>query len=266
MELRSCNKGDNALDNLLVKTLTNELFQPMRLYYVIHNKTELIIYFKQLKCINHSSYLDNWMLMYTEEAAHIELKVSPNKIPKEARPLVIGALYIKDKKTLLIDVRSVERAEKIIEFVDRKIPRSIIEITHTAIYNKLVVASPNDPESVRDIDYDEIFDDQRMVVIDPEKTLQEMKAISEKYNDKSEVIKAIAQKSEEDFKKPLPEVEKFPIHFYEEGISGFRATCQFHQAIAVQHFLGNKDFSYYDLIQQVVYKNVDNDLMDEVTD
>ena len=41
---------NNRLGKTLVKTLTDELFQPMRLYYIVHNQEQLVSCFQHLKC------------------------------------------------------------------------------------------------------------------------------------------------------------------------------------------------------------------------
>ena len=241
----------------LVKTLTDELFQPVRLYYTIYNKPKLIAHFKNLKCIDYDADLDEGILMYIEEATDFNLNVAPNKIPKKAQPLIIAKLFIEDKNTLLIDLRSIERAAEIILFMDKHISQTVIKITHAAIYNKLISTSHRKFKDITNIDYDDLFNEKRITFNDPEKKISETKAIFASHKNKEEAIKALSQKTEDDAKKPLPEVEKFPIYYYEEGITHFKTACQFRQIIATQHFLGEKNFSFHDLIQELLYKNQD---------
>ncbi len=75
--------------------------------------------------------------------------------PKEAQPLIIATIYIENETTMLVDVRSIERAAKLIEFIDRYVPKSIAEVTHAAIYNQLISVSKDKmQEEVNDIDYE----------------------------------------------------------------------------------------------------------------
>ncbi|PIQ43420.1 MAG: hypothetical protein COV52_05335 [Gammaproteobacteria bacterium CG11_big_fil_rev_8_21_14_0_20_46_22] len=232
----------------LTRTLTHELFQPMRLYYVIYDLEKLQSCFKQLKCMSHDAPRE-WVLMYTAETSRLGLSIPPKQVPKEMQPLVIATCYIEDKQTLLVDVRSIERAEKIIRFIDRKVPREVAAITHAAIYNRLITTNPKNPT---DVDYDEIFNEQRITVIDPENFLQDMTTTSKQYDDKDQAREAVFRQIEENAKKLLPEVEKMPVHYYEEGIASFKMTCQMRQFIAMQHFLGNTEFSFYDIMQKMV--------------
>ena len=52
-------------------------------------------------------------------------------------------------------------------------------------------------------------------------------------------------------KQPLPEIERFPVHYYEEGIGTFTTTLTVRQFIAYQHWVGNTSYSMYDVIQEM---------------
>lgn len=158
---------------------------------------------------------------------------------------------------MLIDTRSIERAEKIIGFIDRHVPKTTAEVTYAAIYNKLVTVTKDDPETAIDIDYDDIFNQKNITVIDPEKAFRESEEIAAQYEDKEKRMQAIFQQTNDNAKKPLPTVEKFPIYYYEEGIESFKTACQMRQVIAMQHFLGKEDFSFYDLTQKLVRDSFD---------
>lgn len=241
-----------SAERILVKTLTEELFQPVRLYYILHDKHKLESYFKKLKCMLYDEDSNDWVINYMEEAVKIGLQIPPNKVPKKAQPLVIATIYIDNENTMLIDVRSIERAEKIITFIDKHIPKTVVEITHAAIYNQLITAGKDEPKSAVDVDYNDIFNQKNITVIDPEKAFREAEEIVAQYKDKAERMKEMIQKTEDDAKKPLPKVEKFPVYYYEDGIEHFKMACRMRQVIAMQHYLGNKDFSFYDLTQQLV--------------
>ena len=240
----------------LVKTLTDEFFQPMRLYYTIHDKQALECCLKHLKCMLYNENLNDWVVNYAAEAANMKLKVPPSKVPKKARPLIIATIYIDNEHAMLIDVRSIERAAKMIAFIDQYIPKKVAEITHTAIYNKLITVAGDDMKSVMDIDYDDIFNQKNVTVIDPEESIQESNDIAAQYEDKKERLEVFCRQTEDKAKKPLPTVEKFPVHYYEDGIDSFKTTCSMRQMIAMQHYLGHEDFSFYDLIQELAHKNI----------
>jgi len=243
---------------VLVKTLTNELFQPMRLYYTVHNKNQLETCFRNLKCLKYHEDLKDWVVEYADEAANLGLSVKPKQVPKEAQPLIIATIYIENETTMLLDIRSIERASKLIEFVDKYVPKNIAEITHAAIYNQVItVSGDKTQEGLNDIDYDDIFNQKNIFVVDPEKVIRDAEEIAGKYQNKDERLQAMIQKTQDDAKKSLPKVEKFPVHFYEEGIGQFSMTCQMRQVIAMKHYYGDVNYSFYDLTEEFLNKHLD---------
>jgi len=249
---KSNNNNLNSSEKILVMTLTDELFQPMRLYYIVHDKEKLKSLLKNLKCVEYDENLKDWVIYYADEAAKIKLKVPPSKVPKQARPLVIATIYIDNEHAMLIDIRSIERASKLIEFIDKYIPKAVVQITHAAIYNQLISSLKDAPKSAIDVDYDVIFSQKNTTTKDPEKYAKELKAFAAK--NKKERIQALIKRNEGESKKQLPKVEKFPVHYYEEGIDSFNVTCRMRQVIATQHYLGNEDFSFYDLVHKMVHQ------------
>ena len=75
--------------------------------------------------------------------------------------------------------------------------------------------------------------------------------------DPDEKIHALAKRSEEETRKQLQKVEKFPVYFYEEGIQRFATYCGMRQMIATKRFYGQPDYSFYDLMQDLFDKKED---------
>lgn len=80
------NSHANPSKKMLVTTLTGELFQPMRLYYIVHNKSQLESCFHRLQCLRYDAVLNDWVVEYRHEAVRLNLKVAPKNVPKEAQP------------------------------------------------------------------------------------------------------------------------------------------------------------------------------------
>ena len=47
-------------------------------------------------------------------------------------------------------------------------------------------------------------------------------------------------------------VERFPVNFYEEGIDGLRLFLNLRNVVAMQHWLGNSEYSLHDALQMVM--------------
>jgi hypothetical protein len=67
--------------------------------------------------------------------------------------------------------------------------------------------------------------------------------------DTTKKLEALTILLEKDAQKPLPEIEKLPIHFYEEGIIGLDGALSMREIVALQHWKGNKNYTFYDLIR-----------------
>lgn len=52
-------------------------------------------------------------------------------------------------------------------------------------------------------------------------------------------------------KRPLPEIERFPIHYYEDSIQSFVTVLRIRQIVALQRWLGNSEFTMFDVIQSM---------------
>ncbi len=49
----------------------------------------------------------------------------------------------------------------------------------------------------------------------------------------------------------MPEIERLPVHYYEDGIQGFSTALKLRQIVAVQHWLGNPGYTLFDALQAV---------------
>ncbi len=47
-------------------------------------------------------------------------------------------------------------------------------------------------------------------------------------------------------------IEKFPVHFYEDGIRILELRLSFKQRVAIEHFKGNTSYTMKDCIAEVV--------------
>jgi hypothetical protein len=49
----------------------------------------------------------------------------------------------------------------------------------------------------------------------------------------------------------LPDIEKFPVHYYEDGITSFENTLRLRQIVAFEHWQGHTDYTLGDVIRKV---------------
>ena len=69
--------------------------------------------------------------------------------------------------------------------------------------------------------------------------------------DPEEKLRIALEDMESGAKQPLPEIERFPVHYYEDGIQGFETALQMRQIVALQHWLGNTGYTFFDVFQSM---------------
>src|SRR5271157_1130035 len=124
-------------DQSLLGTLTGEHFQPVRLHYRVLNHPGLKRAFEKLRCLEYDAPRKRWVWLYAHEAKNLRFQRSYAQFPKELHPIVIGAFFLRTQETLLLDLRSCERALLAIPFFDTHLPRKLVALEHAEIVNRL---------------------------------------------------------------------------------------------------------------------------------
>ena len=235
----------------LIMTTTQEPYMPIRLYYTIFDKDGLLNRLNQLQCVMWSIKNQSFFINYEKEAKKIGLSVKYNAVPKELFPVILAEGNIENDECLHLDLRSFERAVCLVEFLDRYISRRIIKITHVATYNEFQSADINNFEKIWNIDYDELFADENMVIIDPELEWEKIQNLIAKGKNPEEKLALVCENSK---KQRMSLVEKFPIYYYEEGIERLDGCLKFRMALAFEHWEGNENYTPFDLAQKIAEK------------
>jgi len=224
-------------------TLTGEHFQPVRLHYKVLDQQGLQRAFKTLRCLDYDRTQHRWCWLYEHEARRLRFKQSYSKIPEIMRPIVIGSFFLRPGDQLLLDLRSCERAILAIPFFDKHLPRSVATVTEAEVVSRLFSAEN------RILTPDRLFDRQASTFIDPQAALGRLKDRIASVSDRQEKLGAAMEEMESSSKQPLPEIERFPIHFYDDGIDGFAAILRSRQTVALQHWLGNAKYTLMDAVR-----------------
>jgi len=203
-------------EKLLQATQTGEVVQPIRLYYQIADKKRLIDSFKQLRCMDFDRVNNRWVWLYSHESKVLKFRKSYSSIPKEMHPIVIGSFFLRSGDELLfLDLRSFDRAIEAIPFFDKYVGQTVARVTHAAVVNRLFDAKEQFPPNL-------------------------------------DVFFCSGEMMERDTDKSTPEVEKFPVHFYEDGIGSIEATLRMRQIMAFQHWKGNTNYTLFDVIKTTI--------------
>lgn len=230
----------------LLMTMTGEIHQPVRLYYELYDKAKVLQVFKTLRCVQFDLDKQGWVWLFQSEAKKLKFATPYGKIPKHRRPIIIGSFHFPQDDVMWLDVRSYERATKAIVFFDRRLPRSAAQVTHAAIVNRLFgVTTATLPP------LDTLFDEAKIIEKNPEDILQaaeQFGTIPDVRERLDKVFTFMDQKSRE----PLPDVEKFPVHFYEDGIKSFETALKMRQLVSFEHWQGNTAFTFGDMIKKII--------------
>jgi hypothetical protein len=233
-------------DKPILATITGEYFQPVRLHYRVFDHEGLLRAFQKLRCLDYDAKQQRCVWLYEHEAKSLRFKQSYAQIPKHLHPLIIGSFFLRTKDTLLLDLRSCERATLAIPFFDKHVPRSVAKVTEAAVVNKLFSATENEK-----LTPDSLFDHQGSTFCDPNAAVQRVRELTAHAQDPQEKLEIALEDMQSRAKQPLPEIERFPMHYYEEGIQGFATALQIRQMVALQHWLGNSEYTVFDVIQSM---------------
>jgi hypothetical protein len=149
---------------------------------------------------------------------------------------------------MYLDLNSFDRVIKAIEFFDKHLDQSFAQVTDIEIVNRFF----DNPYPGKVPGHEDYFDKSRAVKRDGDAFFKELTAKTLSIDDPKERAEFGISYLEEMSKKPLPEIERFPTLYYEEGIGSLKLSLRVRHIIAYQHWLGNTQYSYYDLMQEIM--------------
>ena len=230
----------------LLMTMTGEIHQLVRLYYTVFNQEAVLKAFAKLRCMDWDQDQARWVWLYHGEAKKLKFHTSYAAIPKKMRPIVLGSLRFAHAEEMSLDIRSWERATKAVVFFDHALKRSIAQVTHAAIVNRLF---PYTTSGLPELEG--LFAPAKVTAIHPEAMLLRVTASLQTLHDPGQRRDMAFAMLEQQSKQPLPDVEKFPVHYYEDGITSLENALRLRQIVAFAHWRGNTDYTLGDIIRKV---------------
>jgi hypothetical protein len=224
-------KGDKPV---LVMTITNEIFQPVRLYYQLHDIKTVTTIFNKLSCMQSDASNKRWVWFYEDEAKTIKLKKPYSSIAKEYRPLVIGSFYSKNNNEMYLDVGSIERAVAALKFFPNYLNKTIATPVYFAIYNKFL----NEKE-YPGANFDRLFADVKTEEIEANQQLKISKTILKLTSNSADNLE------QQDFEL----IEALPINI-EDGIKLFEFSLIMRQKVALRRWQG-ENVTLKDIIHEI---------------
>lgn len=86
---------------------------------------------------------------------------------------------------------------------------------------------------------DALFDGQISTRIDPAALVQRLNEKAADIASPFERLDMMLGEFTSHSQKPLPQIERFPVHYAEDGIVGFKLALHLRQLVAKEHWLGN---------------------------
>jgi hypothetical protein len=243
----TCKEAPKMPDKPLLSTFTGERFHPVRLHYRVADPQGLLNAFKKLRCMQEDRPKQRWVWLFDHEAQWLSLPKSYAELGKELRPIVLGSFFSRDPDHVILDLRSCERAVLAVPFFDKHIPRRVARVTEAEIVNSFFSATDNASLTPADI-----FDRCPVTDLDPDGHVEKIKSAIAEVGDPQEKFRIAMEMMTLPARGPLPLVERFPVHFYEDGIAGFEFFLTLRGMVAMQHWLGNADYSLHDAMQMVM--------------
>jgi hypothetical protein len=233
-------------EKTLLVTLTGEVLHPARLYYHVFDKDALQRIFVKLNCMEYDKDGDRWVWLYTGKAKRLKFSHRHTPVPKHLQPIVLGSFYLPSSNEAHLDLRSFERATKAVVFFDKHIPRNVASVTDIAVVNRCFGVSEN-PSA----DLGKFFESGKVKHDRPEDLLEELRSfeqIADISERRSQMFSLIEGRARED----LPEIERFPVNYYEDGIESLEMALRLRDRVALEHWKGNKDVTLLDVITKLI--------------
>ena len=230
----------------LLLTMTGEIFHPTRLYYQVFDQDTLIRIFQRLDCMDYDKSHGRWVWLYQGKARKLKFSQTPTSLPQDSGPIVLGSFFLKSNSEAHLDVRSFDRATKAVVFFDRYLPRKVLKVKDIAIVNACFEYTTKPP-----MDFDAFFEIDRIEQLRPEallEALEPFQAIVDVEERRSRVLSHMQSM----MKARLPNVERFPTNYYEDGIKSLEMVLRTREIVSFEHWKGNKDFTLFDVIGGLV--------------
>lgn len=251
--------GINDNSYTVIHTTTNEPMMPVRLYYKVHNEDLLVRALKKLKCIGFENK-KNFVLLYYKEAKNLDLEVYYQDVPEEFYPVILATGCIKQGSILHLDLKSLQRAVCIIDFLGKHIPQTIMEITSFAHSNKFtVIQNRQEIQALLDQNFDHIFLDSKIhnvnhvINLNDEVGTRRLSSSSDQAM-VNESLEMFMPYVEEDIAN-YPEFERISIHYnrqkHDNLIVWLSIRAVIKELVATAHYEGNNNYSSKDALNEL---------------
>ncbi len=238
----------------LLVTMTNEPFQPVRLYYAIPDQSFVIRRLTALRCIVEAPIERCWQWLFHAEAASLRFAAGGHDdVPKEKRPVVLGRIRFPEHGAMTLETNSLDRAIAGARFFASRLGPEVVAM-RVRLVNRCFAADEGQPDKLMAmLDHD-------VSVIDPRAAEAALKRQLAGARSRRDAERVLAEGFEERLKRrdDVPMVEDFPLAPEEEtpDFNHLATTLQFRFVRAVEHWRGNTHLTLAAIILRTVQEGM----------
>jgi len=233
----------------LLATMTKEPFQPVRLYYLIPDRTLVTERLRGLKCMVEVPHERGWQWLYHAEAASLPIAAGYDAVPVERRPIVLGCIRFPNNGGMTVQTNSIERAVAAARFFAPRLGKEVVAM-RCRVVNRCFAAEEGQPDDLMKTL------DQNVAVIDPREAeaafARDFKGVRTMGDAERAASEALQRKLAS--KEDVPMVEDFPLASEEETpeFRDLATALGFRFVRAVEHWKGTTDLTLTQIIVRTV--------------
>jgi hypothetical protein len=247
-------KTRSSKERRLLVTMTNEPFQPARLYYSVPDPSLVIRTLKALQCMVEVPSERCWQWLFHAEAASLRFPAGDyDSVPKAKRPIVLGRIRFPEHGAMTLETNSLERAIEGARFFAPRLGPEVVAM-RCRMVNRCFAAHEGQPDTLM------ATLDHGVTVIDPRVAEAATKRLFAGVRSMEDMERAAAASLEQRLKnkEDVPLVEDFPLAPEEEtpDFKHLATTLRLRFARAVEHWRGNTHLTLTAIIVRMVEQNM----------
>lgn len=237
-------------DRHLLVTMTNEPFQPVRLYYAVVDRALVRRKLAGLRCVVEAPSEGCRQWLFHAEAASLRFPGGGyDAVPKKARPIVLGRIRFPERETMTLETNSLDRAIAGARFFGPRLGPAVVAM-RCRLVNRCFAAHEGPPDKLM------ATLDRDVTVIDPRAAEAALKRQFAGVRSAQDAERVAAESFEERLKRKddVPMVEDLPLAPEEEtpDFNHLATTLQFRFVRALEHWRGNTDLTLAAIILRTV--------------
>lgn len=246
----------HSKERCLLATMTNEPFQPVRLYYAVPEASLVTRKLKALRCVVEAPVERCRQWLYHAEAASIRFPAGGyDDVPKDRRPIVLGRIRFPAREVMTLETNSLERAIAGARFFAPRLGPEVFAMRYRLV-NRWFAADEGQPDRLMTtLDQDVTVIDPRIAEATLLRELAGVRSAQDAERATAECFERLKRKED------VPMVEDFPLAPEEEtpDFKHLATGLRFRFVRAHEHWRGNTHLTLASIIVRAVEQNMRGD-------